>query len=435
MSEVKNSMPSKPRPTLPDSYTEGKRCAICGRLALKVFHNANLPDYVICSGCESAFVVEDGGERVMYGKISEEYPQTTKFALRQWAWLEAVDRKATTERSPADTRAGQAIPLDTKPDPPTPPAQAPLDTGPDPLAIAVPTPLDTGPEKRPLQTKKDETPIAPEAKPAPAHFPFDEAETAPPEDFDAPSLESSPSRPFGDEVLGPDAIQRPEKPATPVKAAAIEEEPEKEEAADYAPPAKDPPPGTRYRVALKGSHVRIPTNFCAHCNATPVRSKLAVSGTLPKGQSLGQRIPTVFHIPLCANCTKRASRKGPEEKAARLQAFLVSTLIALVLLVASLAWGLIDFQTRPLPSAIITVIFAALGFTIPTYLQLARIKGYPIPPDAAYVQSTLLVPRETQGLETAFEWRNERYAEIFAKANQSVALGKMIKVKDRTALR
>jgi len=426
-------MPSKPRTSLLDSYIEGKRCAICGRPALKVMHNANLPDFVVCSGCESAFVVEDDGERVMYGKISEEYPQTAQFALRQWAWLEAVDRKATTERSPADTRAGQAVPLDTRPDPPTPPAQAPLDTGPDPIAI--PTPLDTGPEKLPPMPEPAETPEA--DQPAPAHFPFDEAVTAPPDDLDVPSFESSPSRPFGDEILGPEAIQRPPKKPAPglIDAEHGMDQTGVEEVSGYKPPAGDPPAGTRYRLALKGAHVRIPTNFCAHCGATPVRSKLAVSGTLPKGQSLGQRVPTVFHIPLCASCTKRASRKGPEEKGARLQAFLVSTLIALVLLVASLAWGIIDFQTRPLPSAIITIIFAALGFTIPTYLQLSRIKGYPLPPDAAYVQSTLLVPRETQGLETAFEWRNERYAEIFAKANESAALGNMIKVKDRTSQR
>lgn len=426
-------MPSKPRTSLPDSYIEGKRCAICGRPSLKVFHNANLPDYVVCSGCQSAFVVEDGGERVMYGKISEDYPQTSTFALRQWAWLEAVDRKSTSERSPADTRAGQAVPLDTRPDPPVKPAQAPLDTGPDP--IAVPTPLDTGPET-PSEPSEEEG--APPALPSPVHFPFDEAETEPPEDLEPPSIESSPSRPFGDDILGPDAIQRPPKPPEPTSPELETpgaERTKTDAVPGYNPPEGDPPPGTRYRVALKGSHVRIPTNFCAHCGGTPVRSKLAVRGTLPKGQSLGQRIPTTFHIPLCASCSKRASRKGPEEKAARLQAFLVSTLIALVLLVASLAWGIIDFQTRRLPSAIITVIFAALGFTVPTYIQLSRIKGYPLPPDAAYVQSTLLVPRETQGLETAFEWRNGRYADIFAKANQSAALGKLIKVKDRTSSR
>jgi hypothetical protein len=34
----------------------------------------------------------------MYGSIPEEYPETRRFALQQWAWLEAVERKAQMER-------------------------------------------------------------------------------------------------------------------------------------------------------------------------------------------------------------------------------------------------------------------------------------------------------------------------------------------------
>ena len=422
-------MPSNPRASLQDSYIHGKRCAICGRPSLKVIHNSKLPDFVVCGGCQSAFVVESEGERVMYGKISADYPQTSKFALRQWAWLEAIERKATSERSPADTRAGQAVPLATRPDPPVRPVQTPLDTGPDP--VAVPTPLDTGPEITPSVI--EESPKEP--APKPAHFPlFNEAATEPPEEeWGAPSIEKSPSQPFGEEMLGPDEIQRPEKkPAPPVEAEGEHEAPSAPRKPAYQPPKDDPPAGMRYRVALKGSHVRFPASFCAHCGRAPARSKLAIQGSLPKGQSLGQRIPTVFNVPICGRCAKRASQIGSEEKSARLQVFLIATLIALVLMVAALAWGLIDFQARPLPSAIIAVILAALGFTVPTYIQLARMKAYPLPPDAAYIHSTLLVPRETQGLETAFEWRSEKYADAFAKANEGAALGKMIQIKDRT---
>ncbi|MBN2554671.1 MAG: hypothetical protein JXA97_01925 [Anaerolineales bacterium] len=413
-------MPSKPKASLQESYLHGKRCAVCGRPSLKIVHTANLPDFVVCSACQSAFVVEDEGDRVMYGKINAAYPQTIKFAQRQWAWLDAVERKATSERSPADTRAGQAVPLSTRPEILAPPLQAPLDTGPDP--VAVPTPLDTGPEVQP---------------PKPAHFPlFDEALTEPPEDME-PSFESSPSQPFGEEILGPDAIQRPvSKPVPPAGEGAVpDKDAPAEETPGFQPPEGDPPPGMRYRIALKGSHVRFPNEFCAHCSKKPVRSKLAIQGTLPKGQTMGQRIPTVFNIPLCSSCSKRASKTGPEEQTARLQVFLISTLIALVVLVAALAWGIIDFQARPVPSALIAIILAALGFTLPSYIQLSRLKGFPLPPDAAYIHSTLLVPRETQGLETAFEWRSQTYAEEFVKVNQAAALGSMTKVKDRTSLR
>ncbi len=88
----------KPRSRIEDEFLRGRPCAICGASGLKVVRIAGVPDHVSCSGCGSAFVVEDGGERVMYGKIPAEYPLTRRFALRQWAWLEAIERKAQDER-------------------------------------------------------------------------------------------------------------------------------------------------------------------------------------------------------------------------------------------------------------------------------------------------------------------------------------------------
>ncbi|MEA1978732.1 MAG: hypothetical protein U9N80_12635, partial [Chloroflexota bacterium] len=91
-------MASTPKSTLDDGLIDGLLCAICGADALHVVHMENLPDYVGCENCKSAFLSEDGGERVFYGQISEGYPLTERFALKQWVWLEAVDNRAREER-------------------------------------------------------------------------------------------------------------------------------------------------------------------------------------------------------------------------------------------------------------------------------------------------------------------------------------------------
>jgi hypothetical protein len=56
------------------------------------------------------------------------------------------------------------------------------------------------------------------------------------------------------------------------------------------------------------------------------------------------------------------------------------------------------------------------------------------PPDAAYVRSTLLVPDDSQGLETAFEWRSEGYAVRFRQSNAQLAVSSVIAVKDRSGI-
>ncbi|MGH2605219.1 MAG: hypothetical protein ACRDG5_01385, partial [Anaerolineales bacterium] len=103
-------MPGTPRTALEDTYTDNLNCAICGYATLSVSHMPNLPDYVACSNCGAAFVVEEGGDRVLYGKIPAGYPSTQKFALRQWAWIEAVARKAAPERPPPQATTPQIPP-------------------------------------------------------------------------------------------------------------------------------------------------------------------------------------------------------------------------------------------------------------------------------------------------------------------------------------
>lgn len=88
-----------PRINIEDLSIQGLSCAICGAASLSVVHLDQFPDYVSCANCASAFVMEAEGERVMYGSIPVEYPQTSHFALQQWTWLEAVERRARPERT------------------------------------------------------------------------------------------------------------------------------------------------------------------------------------------------------------------------------------------------------------------------------------------------------------------------------------------------
>src|SRR3990170_954557 len=91
-------MPGVPRISVEDAFISGLSCAVCGQSDLYVQHLPSYPDFVTCRACGAAFVVEDTGERVMYGKVPDGYPDTSEFALRQWVWLEAVERRAAAER-------------------------------------------------------------------------------------------------------------------------------------------------------------------------------------------------------------------------------------------------------------------------------------------------------------------------------------------------
>jgi hypothetical protein len=189
----------------------------------------------------------------------------------------------------------------------------------------------------------------------------------------------------------------------------------------------------RYRVVIRGSEVVFPSNDCAHCMQSPVKGRLAVIGALPNGQKVGQRKKSTFNIPLCADCAKRAAALSEDAKNARLQAHLLSAIFALILVIGALGVGFINTQQMGLPGLIILLILGIIGYTLPAMILLGRVGKHPPPPDAVYVRSTLLVPRETQGLETAFEWRNEVYANEFYEGNEANALGRLISVKDRAA--
>ncbi len=501
-------MATRPRATLDDTFIEGRDCAICGEAALQVVHLPNLPDYVSCAHCKSAFLVEEGGERVFYGEIPEEYPKTAQFALRQWTWPEAIANRAREERpAPEPTPAPDAgLPLSPEPEP-----EAEDETGWAALQdqpLAAPEAAEITPEVSPdgfdsgapfeetaledaWETPASEIDLPPESpqpleqpepgvEPLAPPEPYEEAtpawdddlmqepplEAAPPipenepaEDDFLASLRHSAAIPLESEPLEPASIEEPPE-ERPLEGEALEAEPEagdllaarmeaivdtsgpqpEAEAAPaevaMEPPQEgaEPPPGQRYRVVIRGERVIFPGGECAHCSRDSVKGRLAVHGTLPRSQGMGDRKPTTFQVPLCGDCRRRAAQLSSDAKAARLQGHLISAIVGMVLVVGALAIDLIDPRTLDLADAAIMAILLIVGYTGTALVLLNRVGSYPPPPDAAYVQSTLLVPRETQGLETAFEWRNEGYATRFYEANYANALGKVTAVKDRAAL-
>ena len=114
-------MAPTPRSTIEDSFASNMRCTICSAEALHVGHVTNLPDYVACRECGSAFLVEEGGERVFYGQIAPGFPEAEAFALRQWAFPEAVEKVARPERPTLPEIEPDPIPETPAPAEPAPP--------------------------------------------------------------------------------------------------------------------------------------------------------------------------------------------------------------------------------------------------------------------------------------------------------------------------
>jgi hypothetical protein len=146
---------------------------------------------------------------------------------------------------------------------------------------------------------------------------------------------------------------------------------------------------------------------------------------------MGQRKATRFEVPLCGTCRKRATAKSEDASAAQVQAHLISAIVGMVLVVGALALDIIDPRNLGIVDLFLGLILLIVGYGGPAYFLLNRVGNYLPPADARYVRTTLLVPSETQGLETAFEWRNQEYARRFHDANQANVLGGITTVKDR----
>ena len=89
-----------------DEFVVDLTCAVCAAPSLRVNHLPDYVDYVSCDACGSAFVIEEEGERVVYGEISEQYSDTAKVVLKNWVTLGVVSRLASAERE----RKGIALP-------------------------------------------------------------------------------------------------------------------------------------------------------------------------------------------------------------------------------------------------------------------------------------------------------------------------------------
>lgn len=703
------------RSNLEDSYVEGKTCSICGKQTLQVVHLGAYPDYVNCDSCGSAFVTEDGGERVMYGKIPAAYPDTSRFALQQWVWPEAIERRASAERRPGDS-APVPPPLaasapEPTPEPPPEESAAPAEPSPPedvseqveataateagwppaaqsqeetvsdeiraegghpaeededassvwapertleteseapsegestvvdstetpeapapPESAAVPgVPTEPGtespapfgdqgdednllddlwgdtpePEPRvagetedvapeaqteaapPLPDEEvsatpswvddveeeteemfpaepsrmddagnghptDETPATPswvddldaeaddgetgttpswidemdaaaadleaaaeqdtgeastsafEAESGEDDFAFPWGETpsepeqeaapedewapfglgAPPEsdtgyqqteeelpepvspfeegDWDDAGLESSvppppvevgqpeetaPPAPPSEDAVGEGAPEKPELASDsdqaeamataywggqggPVKKPEPPPEPESDESGQ--PARYEPTPENRYRVVLKGTKAYFPDEACAHCFYRPAPARLSVLAAITRGAGVGERDITTLRVPVCTECKQRASARSEEQHTAQLQAHLIGVLTGLFLVVCGLAFGLLDLKNSLGAALVGLVVLAALGYVGPAVPLLLRASRMPRPADAEFVASTLRIPGDTESTETAFEWRNERYAHAFLKTNERTAVSEVTRVR------
>jgi len=422
-------MAAIPKPTVEDDYVRGLTCAICGRPDLFVQHLPDYPDFVTCRHCDAAFVVEDTGERVMYGKIPDEYPETTEFALRQWVWLEAVDRRALEERprpsagdvsgAGAGLRPGAVVESELRAEIGSERELEPADeiSGPDPDVLAarlqpqMPTSVPSlrEPELYPGPTQAvpsaAETAATEEAlqawtreeTPPPAHLPPREAEAA---------------RPI------------PRLPITPPMAAV---------GAPSAAQEGEPPPTHRHRVVIRGDRIRMPINACAHCHRSPAPDRITVVGSLPRQGDPAGRRPATFQVPLCRDCSRRAHTLSSEQRGASLMAHLTGALVGLVVIVAILAANVIPFEASlPLGLGVLATTWL-VGYGITAALLLGRARRAPPPADAVYVRTTLQVVADPAAPQTAFEWRNRETAVSFFQANGAASIGEPAAIPEATA--
>jgi len=433
-------MASTPRQSLPDDFASGAACAICGAAALKVSHLKSFPDYVACDVCKASFVAEDGGERVLYGNIAEAYPLARGLALRKWATLAQVEAVARGERPAPVTPKPAAVPILMEPEVDrdaslraAASAAVPIPTQPEiarPPIRAVPLDFEDELEAEAEQEEEEGIPAEVERDVALGRLSRLMASAPEPEPMSdwAGSLvpERMPTAPAPDEAIPPSAYAvAPAAVPKPAAAPPVVVQPA------ARPP--DPIPGQRFRVLVRGERVVFPMQSCAHCTHSPAPNRLTVVGLVAQGQAVGQRRLTRYSVPLCRACFKRAMARTPEANNARLNAHLVSALVALALLVLALGTRLIDPARLGMgAAALFALILGVLGYALPATVLLGRAGRLPSPEDARYIRTTLLIPEDSQGLEQAFEWRNARYAEQFHAANQPRSLSGVVPVKDRT---
>ena len=412
-------MTGVPRTSVEDAFTSGLRCAICSQSDLYVQHLPAYPDFVTCRACGAAFVVEDTGERVMYGKIPDGYPDTSEFALRQWVWLEAVERQAAAER-PAPTAASPEASLrsslaeepeaeiepDFEQEAPAEDAGPSLDwlaarlkAGGMPAGVPIPT------EPDPFRPGSQGVPLASDTGPTEESLPAWLRESS------APSIPRAPEIP---RPAPPAAVPASSIPAAPVMGAAA--------AAASGGAEGEPSPAKRHRVLIRGDRVRMPVNACAHCQKTPAPDRLPVPGHLPRAGGQAARRSTTFQVPLCRDCSRRAKGRTAGQSGSRLMALLTGALIGLVLVVVVLATGIVPFAASLALGLLMLGIIWFIGFGLTAGILLSRAGRQAPSPDASYVRTTLRVVADLSNPQTSFEWRNGDTALSFYQANGPAAV-------------
>ncbi|MGD2253384.1 MAG: hypothetical protein PVF70_10775 [Anaerolineales bacterium] len=378
-------MMPKPRPTLSDEYVQDAKCAICGVSSLTVVHLDAFPDYVSCDHCGSAFVVADDGSRVMYGNIASDYPDTQRFALREWATLESVRSYALHERPLPGADELPSQPSAPLPHEPAETPEAREEPLPESLPILIPTEPASPDAPRTPMTESDEPFVAQET---PA-----EPETAAPDPL----------------------IPKPPKEEPP---------PVPEEEQVQTPPG--PSPERRFFVAIKGDQINFPQGICAHCLSSPVRGVFEVPGRLPGEDPAGEARESIFQIPLCPECGRLASASSSGRKDSLLVAHLISLVAALLLIVGGILLGWANFSSDLTRGILVLGGLGLVGYVLPLVLLLPRARRHPLHQEIALVRSTLHVSQDPGNRQaTIFAWRNQDYARQFLEANQSNAAGQV----------
>lgn len=142
-------MPARLRSEIEDGFIADLSCAICSAPALRVNHLQDYADYVSCEECGSSFVVEADGERVLYGRISEQYPDTEKAVLKTWVTLASVAHTASAER---ERKAAAQPDIPDAAAPPADDVQA---------AALLEAPADAAPELSVQEIPRAEVPLLP----------------------------------------------------------------------------------------------------------------------------------------------------------------------------------------------------------------------------------------------------------------------------------
>jgi hypothetical protein len=440
-------MHTTPRFSIDDATIESQACAICGDQALRVAHLQKLPDYISCGSCGSVFVMEEGGDRVMYGKIPAEYQQTSELALRKWVMLETVREHAMSER-PEAPPSEEATEQPPEPMPEAEemaeaaaqmPAVETVSEGlseeifeePEMSASRFQALLQSGEEAPPSTAAEEGQPMtgAPDVarwEKLAEEFEMPEPAAAP------PAVEPGMTEP----APTPTGTEPSESPAEPEPAIA---EPQPAETmpppSPGAPPSDDgvePPAGTRYKVRINGYRLRIPKSTCAHCLRIPADRTLAIVAPAPPG---AQRQVVRLNAPLCNTCFRRANARSPEASSARLRAHVISALIAfglvaILLIIYALAPGVKLWESTGI-GVLVLFLLAIVGYGVPAYILLGRASRLPPPDDALFVRSTLIVSPEADPPGMTFSWRNPGFADLFHESNSKVVAGPVVRVAEQ----